>query len=392
MGQMKTQLKDLNLEKELLSSLLNSLKEGVLCLNSEGVIIFKNNAIDPDLVSLDATGRSYLKVVKHPTMLECINTRVNNQNTHRSDRITTETYLNGNGSFTYEHEEGIDPSANEEPKSPGTNGDAPLAFNHNNKFFKMMCYPIVMENRLELFLIIIHDDTREQNTQRLRQDFLQNASHELKTPVTSIRGYSETMLYRIEGEREKGFISAILRNVSRMERIIEDMVTISSLESGAFPFNPEVIHVSEFMEDIRELVTGTLNQKMQRLSMHVEPSVRNFHADPLLMEHLLLNLIVNASRYSPEESDINVLCKESENGKAIILSVTDQGPGVEEAYFTKIFERFFRVDNNRSRMEGGTGLGLSIVRQITRIHGGKVWVENLKDHGGGSRFSVLIPR
>lgn len=366
MADMKEQIKDLGLEKELLSSLLNNLREGVLCLNSEGIIIFHNGSVATELVESDSTGKPYFKAVRHPVMLECIRKKVQEQ-----DLL-----------------EQLSAQKLREERSP-EDGSAmqPIAFHQDKKYFKMTCYPIVMEDRLELFLIIIHDDTREHNTKRLRQDFLQNASHELKTPITSIRGYAETMLYKLENERDRGFTTAILRNVGRMERIIEDMVTISSLESGAFPFNPEKMDVHMFLIEVRELVVGTLNQKHQELIMNLDLDNTELIADPLLMEHLLLNLIVNASRYSPENTTIYVDAFPDSN--SYIFSVSDEGPGIEEENKVKIFERFFRADKNRSRDQGGTGLGLSIVRQITRIHGGKVWVENRLE--GGAIFKVSLP-
>ena len=359
---MGDQMKGLSLEKELLSSLLNNLREGVLCLNSEGTVIFRNEAIDMELVEEKAVGRPYFKVVRHPRMLQCIN-----------DRVQEEEGREG----------GYRPVrlASEEMQKP-------VEFRQGRKHFKMMCYPILMDERLELFLIIIQDDTREQNIKRLREDFLQNASHELKTPITSIRGYAETIQYKSKDEKLGEFAGAILRNVQRMERLIEDMTTISSLESGLFPFNPEVIHLDSFMMTIRELVIGNLKQRTQNLIIRIEYDPPQVFADPLLMEHLLLNLIVNASRYSPESTTITVTVNQLESGH-IQFAISDEGPGVEEEFRDKIFERFFRVDRNRSRSQGGTGLGLSIVRQITRLHGGDVRVEN--GENGGAVFRVNIP-
>jgi two-component system, OmpR family, phosphate regulon sensor histidine kinase PhoR len=346
MVRLRTQIKDLHLEKELLSSLLNNLQEGVLCLNPDGIIIFQNGRIDPELVEPDSEGEIYFRAVKHPRMLECINSR---------DTENTLTEL-----------------------------DLKLSKKH----FKMMGYPIVIENRMELYLIILQDDTQEQSIKRLREDFLQNASHELKTPITSIRGYSEALQNKTLDTRQSEYLRAILRNVERMERLIEDMAAISSLESGLYPFRPENINITDFMTGLTELVKGNLKQKKQTLTVNISNDVNQVNADPLLLEHLLLNLIVNASRYSPENSHITILIEKS-TGESTLFSVIDEGPGIEEEFREKIFERFFRADHNRSRAEGGTGLGLSIVRQITRMHGGDVWVE--PGITKGAVFRVRIP-
>jgi two-component system, OmpR family, phosphate regulon sensor histidine kinase PhoR len=288
----------------------------------------------------------YFKAVKHPRMLECIN-----------ERITENTLI-------------------------------PIDLNLTKKHFRMMGYPILIENRLELFLIILHDDTREQSIKRLREDFLQNASHELKTPITSIRGYSEALQNKTQDARQKEYLHAILRNVERMERLIEDMSTISSLESGLYPFKPENIKINDFMGSLLELVTGNLKQKKQTIEVNINHPEGIVNADPLLLEHLLLNLIVNASRYSPEESHITISI-DKDIGDSTLFSVSDEGPGIDEELREKIFERFFRADHNRSRAEGGTGLGLSIVRQITRMHGGDAWVE--PGFTKGAVFRVRIP-
>ncbi len=373
MTRIKGQIRDLKLEKELLSILLNSLRDGVLCLNSEGIVIFQNEILDEDLVTKNSEGKPYFKIVRNPRMLETIAEQVR-QNQQNLGGVNSSSNLS---------------TTQKSKKLPDGAAAGPVDFTHFQKSFQMQCTPIRMENRLELFLIIVHDNTRERNMKRLREDFLQNASHELKTPITSIRGYSETLLYRVDNDRDKNFVNAILRNAGRMERLIEDMVTISSLESGSFPFNPEPIEMEQYLKGIDELIAGIIDQKSQKVVYTVKQPGLKINADPLLIEHLLINLLSNASRYSPENTNITVECGRWEMGQAHYISVTDEGPGISEDFNQKIFERFFRVDRNRSRVEGGTGLGLSIVRQITKIHGGNVQVENVRP--SGSKFTVLLP-
>ena len=245
-----------------------------------------------------------------------------------------------------------------------------------------------MENEPVMYLVLVHDITSETNTMRLREDFLQNASHELKTPITSIRGYAETLSHRASQEQESRFLQAILRNTERMERIIEDMVIISSIESRAFPFQPVTMKLSDYLEQLRPLVMGNLERKSQTLEIKLTLEDCTVFADPLLLEHLFVNLIANASRHSPEGTAIEVW-GEPESENHVLLTVADRGPGIPPDLVEKVFERFFRADRNRSRSEGGTGLGLSIVRQITRIHGGKAWAENRP--AGGAAFRIRLP-
>lgn len=359
-----TDLAGLKLEKELLSSLLGALREGVLCLNKEGSIVYQNPALHPELVTPQSTGRLYFKAVLDSGLLEFIHNRLQGTGSDPQDRQYFELH-------------------------------------HGPYFFRVQEYPVRTDEEIELHLILVQDRTQEYTTRRLREDFLQNASHELKTPITSIRGYAETLMSKIEREAPptppgqpevkdpgRSFLKGMLRNVERMEAMIEDMVTISSLESRSFPFKPRRIELERYMQGIETLVEGTLKQKDQQLNIAIEQAELAIEADPLLLEHLLLNLITNASRYSPAESEIFVKIKQ-ENQHNISFAVLDSGPGIPVELRKKVFERFFRVDMNRSREQGGTGLGLSIVRQITRLHGGSVGIET--NPRGGSIFKVLLP-
>ncbi|MEQ9365290.1 MAG: ATP-binding protein [Leptospirales bacterium] len=364
-NRLHTDLAGLKLEKELLGSLLGALREGVLCLNKEGSIVYQNPALHPELVTPLSTGRLYFKAVLDSGLLEFIHNRL--QSTERSpeDRQYFELH-------------------------------------HGPYFFRVQEYPVRTDEEIELHLILVQDRTQEYTTRRTREDFLQNASHELKTPITSIRGYAETLMAKLEREAPppssdgrleakdpaRSFLKGMLRNVERMEAMIEDMVRISSLESRSFPFKPRRIQLQRYMQGIETLVEGTLKQKNQQLSISISEPKLSIEADPLLLEHLLLNLITNASRYSPADSDIFVKIAR-ENQHNISFCVLDSGPGIPVELRGKVFERFFRVDMDRSREQGGTGLGLSIVRQITRLHGGSVKIET--NPRGGSIFKVTLP-
>lgn len=372
MSKMQRDLSGLELEKELLASLLGALREGVLCVNKSGVIVYQNPALHPELVTPLSTGRLYFKAVLDSGLLEFIHNR-----------------LQG-------------PAAGNRPMK------SVFELQHGPYFFRVQEYPVRNDDEVELHLILIQDRTQENTTRRMREDFLQNASHELKTPITSIRGYAETLMSRMEREAQKkgagaestgttanssrdpgrSFLKGMLRNVERMEAMIEDMVRISTLESRSFPFKPRRIELERYMQGIGTLVEGTLKQKEQRLIIKLTPPDLSMEADPLLLEHLLLNLITNASRYSPPESEVIVRIRQ-ENAQNMAVLVEDQGPGIPMDLREKVFERFFRVDMNRSREQGGTGLGLSIVRQIARLHGGVVGVEAAPR--GGSIFKVLLP-
>jgi two-component system phosphate regulon sensor histidine kinase PhoR len=359
LGRMREQLAELDLERELFRSLLNGLREGVICVDSAGNIVFANNRIDERLLDSKPQSLRYYSRIRNPVLLEYIRRLISGPLYSGEAKIADAVFTD----------------------------DGDLEFRAGDRYFRLRHRPVQIGSEPSMFLILIQDMTEEYNTRRMREDFLQNASHELKTPITSIRGYAETLLPRIHEETPRRFLEGILRNAERMNRLIHDMVVISSLESRAYPFQPETIDISSFFDELKLLVEGILNQKQQRLNIEVA-GVRHVYADRLLLEHLLVNLVSNASRYSPEDSSIAISVKRNGNGR-IELRVSDQGPGIPEAYREKIFERFFRVDTDRSRKEGGTGLGLSIARHVARIHSGTIHVEDAS--GGGACFVFAFP-
>lgn len=344
---LRTQVMDLEGEKALLGSLLNGLREGVICLGDDGSIVFANENIDRLLVDGLQPGRPYFKCIRNPDLLE-----------YMKAKLAGSTIQNGRIEFTA-----------------------------GGKSFIVTSNQVVFNAASRLLLFLVHDNTQEFNTRRLREDFLQNASHELKTPITSIRGYTETIAYKSSDTQQRKFLDAILRNVERMERLIEDMLTVSKIESGNYPFEPRRIDIKSYTENISALATGFLAPRGQNIEFSVQgPGLLS--ADPLLLEHLLLNLIDNASRHSPSGAKIAVRFAGTETRASI--EVEDQGPGIPEDLREKIFERFFRADANRSRSEGGSGLGLSIVRHIARLHGGQVTASNAE--GGGALFCFSFPQ
>ena len=314
----------LNLEKEVLNSLLNAFRDGVFCVNREGIVWYRNPSLDSGLVEEHALGKIYFKALRNNDVLEYV---------HQVLRL----------------EFGESQETSSERKEPVAFSS--IQFKAARHYYKIKAYPVHLKDELEMYLFIVQDITDEQNVQKLRQEFLQNASHELKTPITSIRGYAETIQSRESVGPTAKFLDAIMRNVYRMERLIEDMVSISSVESGEYPFHPENVPLSRYLDGIGKLVSGTLERKNQSLEMDFQEDTV-LTADPLLLEYVLVNLISNASRYSPDDTMIRASFRCRKNDEAII-SVTDRGPGIPIKFRDKIFERFFRIDKNRSRDEGG---------------------------------------
>jgi len=245
-------------------------------------------------------------------------------------------------------------------------------------------------------LLVFSDITRLKNLERIRKDFVANVSHELKTPVTSIRGFIETLR---EGAIDdpvdsRRFLEILDQQSSRLGAIIEDLLTVSRLEQGeGQAIKREPTLVTDLMGGVKSLCDGFARAKRTKVEYSC-PNDLVFPMNQGLMEQAVTNLVQNAIRYSPEESEVRVEASVSgagsDDGESLDITVSDNGPGIAEAYLPRIFERFYRVDAGRSRDLGGTGLGLSIVRHIALAHGGTASVKSVV--GVGSEFRVSIPR
>lgn len=245
------------------------------------------------------------------------------------------------------------------------------------------------QNRRIGAVVVFNDVSRLRRLENLRRDFVANVSHELKTPITSIKGFVETLLDGaikdpVEAER---FLKIVAKHADRLNAIIEDLLMLSRLEQGG----------KEGMEMQKAGLCGLVNSAVEvcarraaekNISIAVECSEElTTIANPPLIEQALINLIGNAVKYSADGKTIVVSAKADNGG--IVLSVKDQGYGIEKQHLDRIFERFYRVDKGRSRQEGGTGLGLSIVKHIAQAHGGTVSVQSR--YGEGSTFSIFLP-
>jgi len=234
------------------------------------------------------------------------------------------------------------------------------------------------------------DLTEIRRLETMRRDFVANVSHELKTPVTSIKGFVETLIEQppdnpAEVER---FLEIINRQTDRLENIISDLLALSRLEEDNRTGHLEMVELSinQLLDRVvRDLVSRD-PESASRLKLDCSGELRVKINAPLL-EQAIGNLIDNAIKYSPVDSSVRVFCTKEETG--ISVSVEDRGPGIQAEHLPRIFERFYRVDKARSRRMGGTGLGLAIVKHITQIHGGQATVTSTP--GVGSTFKLTLP-
>jgi two-component system, OmpR family, phosphate regulon sensor histidine kinase PhoR len=239
-------------------------------------------------------------------------------------------------------------------------------------------------------LIVLNDVTRLRRLESMRQDFVANVSHEIKTPLTAILGFVETLLqdYDKNPENTRRFLSIIDRHAQRLFAIIEDLLNLSRIERISQQKEIGIVQapVDDVIRTAVQVLEAKAEEKKIRIDFKSEGSL-SAEMDSTLIEQAVVNLLDNALKYSSPGSAIEVHAKEK-NG-VVQISIRDYGIGIENEHLSRIFERFYRVDKARSRKLGGTGLGLSIVKHIIQAHDGKVTVES--SPGKGSTFTIHFP-
>jgi len=239
-------------------------------------------------------------------------------------------------------------------------------------------------------LFVLHDITKQKRLEAIRKDFVANVSHELRTPLSIIKGYVETL---VDGHREmpiddrNRFLHTIQRHTERLNSLLEDLLTLSRLESVNPGLHRESTGLADLLTTVIDDARGRAAAGDQQLSFTIDPAIGAVLLDPLKITQVCENLIDNALKYTPRGSHIEVTAR-CLNDEAEVC-VRDDGPGIPAADLPHLFERFYRVDKGRSRDKGGTGLGLSIVKHIVQLHGGRVWAES--ELGKGTAFTFSLP-
>ena len=237
-------------------------------------------------------------------------------------------------------------------------------------------------------ILVFRDLTRLKQLERTREEFVANVSHELRTPLSLIKGYVETLLdgARDNPEVAERFLKIIERNANRLDLLIQDLLTISALESEKIKLNLQPVE----LHALAAKVLTDLNAKAENKNVALVNDVPELtaHGDVNRLDQVLANLVDNAIKYGRAEGHVTVGGKKRDDG-ALEIFVRDDGPGIPAEALDRVFERFYRVDKARSRDQGGTGLGLSIVKHIVQAHGGEVRVES--EVGQGSTFFFTLP-
>jgi signal transduction histidine kinase len=229
-------------------------------------------------------------------------------------------------------------------------------------------------------VVALFDLTPTRRLETVRRDFVANVSHELKTPLTVIAGFAETLLDdEVPADQRRRFAETIHSHARRMQRIVDDLLDLSRIESGGWVPNPSSIDVATAASAAVSALRDRAGARNVAIDIAVNPAAQVVHADPTALQQILSNLVDNALRYTPEGGRVTVFSEPDIGG--VRIGVRDTGVGIAPDHLPRIFERFYRVDPGRSRDAGGTGLGLAIVRHLIEAHGGRVRADSAVGRG-----------
>jgi two-component system phosphate regulon sensor histidine kinase PhoR len=244
------------------------------------------------------------------------------------------------------------------------------------------------ENELSGFVAVFHDMTQIEKLEQVRKDFVANVSHEIKTPITAIKGFADTLLDGAIDDKENAarFILTIKSNSERINSLVDDLMTISKIELGVIRVDKAMIDIEDVFRSVTELVKDRADAKNLSLSISNRLRIREVNADKNRLIQILTNLVDNAIKFT--ESGGVTFGIDQDDGKTFLF-VEDTGIGVPQKHLARLGERFYRVDPARSRKMGGTGLGLAIVKHLVKAHGWQIRIESRE--GKGTKIIIMIP-
>lgn len=343
-------------EKALLLSMVNAMTEGVVAIDTEARIILVNrvalNVFGVSAMEEPETfeGRDLVQLARDPRLNELV------------DRVLA-----------------TGRPMRDETEIIGT-----------RRHVELSVAPVKENERLKGVVAVLSDETALRKLERVRQDFVTNVSHELKTPIAAIRGWSETLVSGVLEVPEPLLepLETIHRQSERLTDLVNDLMTLARVEAQGLQLSREEIDIEDVINNVRSALDEWFTSRSIRFEYSVADDARRFPASGRAMEYILRNLVDNAVKYS-DEGGLVVVRTYRENDEQLAIEVSDTGRGIERHHLARVFERFYRVDAGRSREMGGTGLGLSIVKHFATALGGRVSVDS--EPGRGSTFTVTVP-
>jgi two-component system phosphate regulon sensor histidine kinase PhoR len=271
-------------------------------------------------------------------------------------------------------------------------------YGSEEKILKLYANPIRQRdgNDIEGIIITIQDITELRKLEGVRTEFVANVSHELKTPLTSIKGFAETLKAGGIDDKQDAvrFLNIIEAEADRLYRLINDILSLSELEQKKIKTKTsrESIKVEKAIKEILSMLESQSDKKNIELSVKVQEGLRNITGESDKFKQMLINLVDNAIKYTPENGKVWVEAYNMEDdakGERVVIKVIDNGIGIPKQHISRLFERFYRVDKARSRTVGGTGLGLAIVKHIVILFNGEIEVDS--EVGKGTEFRIILP-
>ncbi|MEI6215070.1 MAG: ATP-binding protein [Desulfuromonadales bacterium] len=348
------QVRCLSSETHRLDTILRSMGEGVMVAALDGTIIMINPAFRR-LFSITGVveGKKLLEISRHPDLQEAFSELVNKD----VSELIREINIQPNDTTLFTH-----------------------------------WVPLDVDGDRQGIVAVFHDISDLKNAENIRRDFVANVSHELRTPVTIIKGYAETLLDGViesDPDRTRRFVEIISNHSERLTNLINDILTLSSLEAKDTVLELNSLDISSTLSKASMLLQERASQKnITIISEGISGILPRVSADQGRLEQVIINLLENAIKYTPEGGNVRLFTED--DGEYVKVSVKDTGIGIPFKDLPRIFERFYRVDEARTREQGGTGLGLAIVKHIVQLHGGTVSVTS--EPGKGSLFSFTIKK
>jgi two-component system phosphate regulon sensor histidine kinase PhoR len=266
-----------------------------------------------------------------------------------------------------------------------------IPVNIERRYFEVYGVPIIGTNdEWKGILLVFHDITELKKLEQMRKDFVANVSHELKTPITSIKGFSETLL---DGAMENkqtlnDFLNIILKESDRLQSLIQELLDLSKIEKQGFSLSIQQLDLADVLEDVVAIMKGKAAEKEIVLEYKREEKPVYIEGDVHRLKQVFINIISNAISYTPNQGVVYISSADSD--RTVLTEIRDTGIGIEAGEIPRIFECFYRVDKARSRNSGGTGLGLAIVKHLVEAHKGTISVKS--EVGKGTAFIIELPK
>jgi two-component system phosphate regulon sensor histidine kinase PhoR len=371
--ELQIRLKQSEEEKQRIEAILRNMSDGLILTDTKGTILLSNTAIKPLFgVQSDIEGKTLTESLRSVELMEIIDNVVKSK-----ERLAREITIS-------------------RPKELYLMATATPFYSSNTG------------EELSGVVLTFHDITRLRKLEEIRKDFVANVSHEIKTPITAIKGFAETLLEGALDDRENAqkFLETIKNNSERLNSLVNDLLTLSRIELGDITITKTFINLDEVLDTVFETLKEKTQSKDLYLKKQITPEIKEIHADRDRLIQILLNLVDNGIKFTEkggvtvkvkseklkvksEEKYPELLTLNSKLRDFVEISVEDTGIGIPKKYLTRLGERFYRVDRARSRELGGTGLGLAIVKHLVKAHGWETEIES--SEGQGTTVHLLCP-